>query len=116
MLLSYVKLVGAIIACANENDRKAAAKAVCDRDFNLSDPVSRKAFIAWLEDLTQKLQADNTVTAETARTLAYTDRKQSLIFKISKMTSFVRDDVADVISKNRKPFYSFGEGIGKASA
>ena len=111
----YIKLVGAIIAGANENDRKAAESTVRGRDFNLSDLGSRQTLSAWLGDLMQKLQGDNSVPSTTSLAISHTECQQSLIRKIAKMISFVHDDVPNIISKNKKPFYGTGEGIGKNS-
>ena len=100
----YIKLVGAIIAGANENDRKAAESTVCGRDFNLSDLGSRQTLSAWLGDLMQKLQGDNSVPSTTSLAISHTECQQSLIYKIAKMISFVHDDVPNIISKNKSRF------------
>ena len=68
----YIKLVGAIIAGANENDRKAAESTVRGRDFNLPDLGSRQALSAWLGDLMQKLQGDNEVPSTTSLAISHT--------------------------------------------
>jgi hypothetical protein len=72
--------------------------------------------IDWLEDLRQKLVSDNRAPFADREQLVYAENKQSLIRKISKMITFVCDDIPTSISMGRKPFYGTGGGIGKESA
>ena len=113
-LLNAIPL-GAIIASTNEKDRKAAANTVRGRDFSLFNPVSRQALLDWLEDLMQKLQGDRRVPSKITSLMTYTEDKQCFTRKISKMISFVRDDVPKIISMGEKPFYGSG-GVAKQSS
>ena len=112
--LLYANFIGAIIAGTNENDRKVAENTVRGRDFNLCDPVSRQALLEWLKDLMQKIEGE--VLKQHRNPSRMSKFTESLQNKIAKMIPYVTDDVPKFISKNVKPFYGTGGGIGKESA
>ena len=126
LLLLYVMHVGAIIAGLDESDTKSAQTTVRGRDFNLCDPVSRQALIAWLQHLLDKMLCDDTVYSvdsdklidqdlKTANANAYTTNKQLLIGRLSKMITFVRNDVPKVVARKQKPSYGSGDIGNEAS-
>ena len=126
LLLLSVIHVGAIITGLDEAGRKSAQNTVSGRDFNLCDPVSRQALIAWLQHLLDKMLCDDTVYSvdsdklidqdlKTANANTYTTNKQLLIGRLSKMITFVRNDVPKVVARNQTPFYGSGGNGSQAS-